>query len=296
MKVPSVRVEKLTTIEQFHRCENVQRQAWRMSDDTDVIPLHLLITLQQNGGLVLGAFDEHGMMVGFLCGFLGLHPSDDHLKHCSHMMGVLPEWRGRGVGYALKRAQRDHALAQGLDLVTWTFDPLESLNAALNIGKLGAICRTYVRDLYGPMEDELNAGLPSDRFQLEWWIRSDHVIRRLAGERTYPSLAPASAKESVVLNPGSPDKRGLLCPSETARTPEAGTVLIEIPADIRSIKAADMDLAEQWRTHTRALFEHCFDVGYATTDFISETPPVAEAGDATWRSYYMLQRKAEVNR
>ena len=186
MHQEGISIKRLTTIQQFHQCEELQRRVWGMSD-TDVVPLHLLLTVQKNGGLVLGAFDEGGRMIGCLFGFLGARDATaQQLKHCSHMMGVLEGWRGRGVGYQLKLAQREHALAQGLELVTWTYDPLESLNAALNIGKLGVVCRTYFRDLYGEMEDGLNVGLSSDRFQVEWWVASQRVAHRLAAPSSSP--------------------------------------------------------------------------------------------------------------
>ena len=125
-----MRIEKLTTIEHFHECESLQERVWDL-EQTDIVPLHLLITIAKSGGLVLGAFDGAGRMVGFLLGFLGARDGDVSCpKHCSHMMGVLAECRGRGVGYRLKLAQRDHALSQGLDLATWTDPPPPSLMPA----------------------------------------------------------------------------------------------------------------------------------------------------------------------
>jgi len=126
MHKEDISIEKLTTAQQFHRCEELQGRVWGLSD-TDIVPLHLLLTAQKSGGLVLGAFDEEGKMIGFLFGFLGARDAAARqLKHCSHMLGVLEEWQGQGVGYRLKLAQREHALAQGLELVTWTYDPLKA--------------------------------------------------------------------------------------------------------------------------------------------------------------------------
>jgi predicted GNAT superfamily acetyltransferase len=288
MHKEGIHIEKLTTIQQFHQCEELQRQVWGLSA-TDIIPLHLLLTAQKSGGLVLGAFDEKGKMVGCLFGFLGARDATARqLKHCSHMVGVLEEWQGRGVGYRLKLAQREHALAQGLELVTWTYDPLESLNAALNIGKLGVVCRTYFRDLYGEMEDERNVGLSSDRFEADWWVASRRVADRLASREHRPSLEAVLESGAQLLNPATAGPDGLLWPSPASLEPMAETVLVEIPAHLQAIKAADMALARQWRAHTREIFERCFAAVYTVTEFIS-----ALQGDLR-RSYYVLQRDFEV--
>ncbi|MGD9316090.1 MAG: GNAT family N-acetyltransferase, partial [Anaerolineae bacterium] len=130
----NVLIRPLESIAEFHACEALQRRVWVLPDDLEVVPLHLLLTAQRNGGLVLGAFDG-GELVGFLFGFPA-YDQDGRPKHCSHMMGVDPDCQGAGIGYQLKLAQREFALAQGLDLVTWTYDPLESRNAYLNIHKL----------------------------------------------------------------------------------------------------------------------------------------------------------------
>jgi predicted GNAT superfamily acetyltransferase len=289
MRQESIHIEKLTTIEQFHQCEELQRQVWGLSD-TDVIPLHLLLIAQKSGGLVLGAFDEEGRMIGLLFGFLGARDATaQQLKHCSHMVGVLEEWRGRGVGYQLKLAQREHALAQGLELVTWTYDPLESLNAALNIGKLGVVCRTYFRELYGEMEDERNVGLSSDRFEAEWWVASQRVVARVTSGGYRPSLDAVLESGAQLLNPATAGPDGLVLPSPPSLEPMAEeTVLVEIPAHLQAIKAADMALAQQWRAQTRQIFERCFAAGYTVTEFVSELQ-----GDLR-RSYYVLQRNFEV--
>ncbi|MBC8248542.1 MAG: hypothetical protein H8E90_02585 [Anaerolineales bacterium] len=317
MHKEGISIEKLTTIQQFRQCEELQRRVWGLSD-TDVVPLHLLLIAQKSGGLVLGAFDKEGKMAGFLFGFLGARDvTAQQLKHCSHMLGVLEEWQGQGVGYQLKLAQREHALSQGLDLVTWTYDPLESPNAALNIGKLGVVCNTYIRDLYGEMEDERNVGLSSDRFQVEWWIASQRVALRLGAPPSSPPKPALSKVEGLggkeggqahrlasggyrpsldavlqsgaqLLNPATARPDGLVRPSPAPLELTADTILVEIPAHLQAIKAADMALARQWRVHTQEMFERCFTAGYTVTEFISQV----RAG--LRRSYYVLQRDFEV--
>lgn len=269
-----ITIHPLTTPTEVLAVEELQRDAWGVPD-IDIVPLHMLITPPRHGGVLLGAFDG-SRLVGFVFGFLGLAP-DGRLKHCSHMAGVHPAYRNQGVGCALKLAQREHVLDQGLDLITWTFDPLEARNATLNFHKLGAVCNSYVRDLYGAMRGSLNAGLPSDRFEVAWWIRSERVEERLRAGEVSPSPSPslggrgaggASATPFVV-----PIRRGI--PGAPSRDPvhwpaDASRLSIEVPADFQAIKHADMALALQWRLRTRQLFETAFAAGYVVTDFLRE--------------------------
>jgi predicted GNAT superfamily acetyltransferase len=164
---PPVEVRLVRSLEELAACEAMSREIWGAAE-RNVVPRELLLTMQKNGGLVHGAFLPEGRLVGFCFGFLGMR--DGQLRLCSHQLGVLPEFRGTGIGIALKQAQRYDALRQGYELVTWTFDPLEARNAYINLHRLGCIARLYDRDHYGPMEDELNRGLPSDRFEAEWWL------------------------------------------------------------------------------------------------------------------------------
>jgi predicted GNAT superfamily acetyltransferase len=276
-----VSIRALKEAAEFQQCEELQRRVWGMGD-ISIVPLHLLLTAQKNGGLVLGAFDEQGAMVGFVFGFLGM-TDQGQVKHCSHMAGVLPEHQGQQIGYRLKLAQRQHVLAQGLDLATWTYDPLEGTNASLNIGKLGVICRTYLPDVYGDTGIQLHLGLPTDRFEIEWWVRSQRVGERLESRHDKLTLDKALGMGAERANRTSFDERGLLRSEMGDRASRAEAVLIEIPADFQAIKSADMGLAREWRAQTREIFENCFDAGYVATDFISE------AQRKQRRNFYLLQ-------
>jgi predicted GNAT superfamily acetyltransferase len=281
-----ISIRALKDIAQFHQCEELQRRVWGM-EDLSVVPLHLLLTAQKNGGLVLGAFDEQGTMVGFVFGFLGM-TDQGQVKHCSHMAGVLPEYQGQQIGYRLKLAQREHVLAQGLDLATWTYDPLEGSNASLNIGKLGVICRTYLPDVYGDTGIQLHLGLPTDRFEVEWWVRSQRVEERLESGPGKLTLEEALGMGAERANRTELDGRGLLRSEMDDRALGAEAVLIEIPADFQAIKSADMGLAREWRAQTRKIFEDCFGAGYVATDFISEVQGKQR------RNFYLLQRDFEL--
>jgi predicted GNAT superfamily acetyltransferase len=258
----SLLIRPVESIAEYHACEEIQQIAWVMPHGIEIVPLHLLIAVQKQGGLLLGAFDG-GNLVGFVFGFLG-KTREGHLKHCSHMMGVLPQYRSQGIGYQLKVAQREAVLSQGLDLVTWTFDPLESRNAHLNIHKLGAVSRTYMRDLYGPMADGLNAGLPSDRLQVEWWIQSARVQRRLAGHVS--QVTPGALLQA---NPVTSGPTGHPAPVAPILDASAPCIAVEVPVRYQAIKAADPELASQWRLVVRQVFETYFAAGYYATDYLS---------------------------
>jgi predicted GNAT superfamily acetyltransferase len=279
-------LRSLETPEDMAQAEDLQRAVWPGSE-TDIVPAHLMVTLAHNGGVLLGAFDG-GHMVGYVMGFLGTDAATPdrvasaRLKHCSHQMGVLPEYRDRGIGLQLKMAQRDVVMRQGVRLITWTYDPLLSRNAQLNIRRLGAVCRAYVRDAYGKMRDGLNAGIASDRFEVEWWITSRRVSARLQGERQELDLAHFLAAGAQELNPSGLDADGLASPTESPQEPRGNLALVEIPADFGEIRRRNAQLASAWRLHTREIFETAFRQGYIVTDFVS-------LRDGPYpRSYYLL--------
>lgn len=262
-------IRLIETPEDMRLVEQLQREVWPGSE-TDVVPLHMLITAVHNGGIVLGAFIEE-KMVGFVFGFPGLEeiPDGPRAKHCSHMMGIHPNHRDGGIGFALKRAQWQMVRHQGLDHVTWTYDPLLSRNAYLNIAKLGAVCTTYHRSEYGEMRDGLNAGLPSDRFQVDWWINTRRVQSRL-GKRSRPTLKLAHVARSG-LRPFyalQPSTDNLPHPPEHLPLFDDRLLLAEIPGDFMELKSKDFALARDWRFFTRELFESAFKANYIVTDFI----------------------------
>lgn len=280
----------LETPEEMREVEELQRLVWPGSD-ADLVPAHLLVTAAHNGGLVVGAFAE-ARLVGFVFGFPGLDTTvtPPRLKHCSHMLGVHPDYRDAGIGFALKRAQWQIVRHQGIEWVTWTYDPLLSRNAHLNIAKLGAVCNTYRRNVYGEMRDAMNAGLPSDRFQVDWWVNSRRVEQRMSGELRPPlGLAQYLEAGAALLNPLSspgspaPPPPALELIGGLERESGPSTVLVEIPSDFLALKMADPGLALTWRLRTRALFEALFAQDFIVTDFLYEPglPP---------RSLYVLSR------
>jgi predicted GNAT superfamily acetyltransferase len=195
-------------------------------------------------------------IVGFVFGFLA-RAEDGRLKHASHMAGVLPAYRDAQVGERLKWAQRDYALAQGLELMTWTFDPLISRNARLNIAKLGAVCRTYVRNIYGPEPEDAQGELPSDRFRVDWWLNSPQVAAR----RDAPPALTRAAELRALAPLANPDPQG---PTDQ---PTGERFLIQIPANVEALKASDLPRARAWRYQLRVLAEGAFAAGFTATDY-----------------------------
>lgn len=266
------------------QCEELQKRVWQLPDYRDAVPANLLITAVKNGGLLIGAFDG-AQMIGFAFGFLGSERAAGsnanalRLKHTSHMLAVLPEVRVRGLGARLKWFQRAEAIKQGLDLMTWTFDPLQAINAHLNLSRLGAIARRYSRDVYGEMTDALNAGMASDRFEVEWYLNSERVRAKERGagsERSEIASAPRVYEIEWTRDalPRVVDENMLF----------EGTNLVEIPSDLNTLKAQNLELAAEWREITRGTFERAFAVGYAAVDFIRE---VDKQGHA--RAFYVTR-------
>lgn len=274
-------IHLLETPEEMTAVEALQRLVWPGSE-TDVIPAHMLLAAVHNGGLVLGAFVEDDL-VGVSFGFPGIYTTPDgpRLKHHSHILSVHPDWNGKGIGFALKRAQWQMVRKQGLDRITWTFDPLLSRNAHLNISRLGAVCNTYLRSEYGAMRDGLNAGLPSDRFQVDWWLNTERVERRLS-RRSRPALTLDHYRTAEATLFEAHTDRGLEpSPPEETSSLTGTLLLIEIPSDFPSLKVADLPLAREWRFYTREVFENAFATGYMVTDFVHDNK----------RSFYVLMHE-----
>ncbi len=175
-----IRIQSFTSLEQFDQCVALEEAVWGY-DPADIIPRRMFLLASRIGGQVLGAFvDESPRAIGFAMALPAIRNGHPYLH--SHMVGVVSEFRNRGVAYALKLAQREDALARGFELMEWTFDPLEIKNAHLNIAKLGAIVRRYQHNFYGPSSSPLQGGLPTDRVYAEWWLRSKRVDQALRGE------------------------------------------------------------------------------------------------------------------
>lgn len=244
--MPEYEIRELTTIEEFAEHERLQREVWG-STAIDV-PSNLLAAGARHGAVILGAYSG-GRMVGLLYGFPAI--THELLHHHSHMLGVLPEHRRHGLGYALKLRQRELVLAQGLELITWTVDPMEVGNNVFNFGQLQVVCRTYIVNAYGEMDDALNRGLPSDRLEVEWHLRSPA-----------PDVAPT--EPPIEIGGAQPRGDGLPEPVRIDAAPGRAAA-VRVPLDLRQVRSSNPVLAHWWRLHLRELFTQLFSDGYLLT-------------------------------
>jgi predicted GNAT superfamily acetyltransferase len=175
-----IEIRQLSTLAEFEEVERLQQTVWGF-DDRELLPARFIVVANRVGGHIFGAYEED-RLVGFCLALPGLKPDGCPYLH-SHMLAVLPKYRNGGVGRRLKLRQREDALARGLKLIEWTFNPLELKNAFLNIERLGAIVRRYLENQYGASSSPLDGGLPTDRCVAEWWIATPRVAAILAGEK-----------------------------------------------------------------------------------------------------------------
>ncbi|MFE3575233.1 GNAT family N-acetyltransferase [Lysinibacillus sp. NPDC059133] len=240
-------IREIKTIEQLEQVQQLEYDVWGMPS----IPIHQTLTAVKNGGIVVGAFDGD-QLVGFSYGFSGFREGKSYL--CSHMLGIDENYRSQGIGEKLKYAQQAIAIERGYDLMVWTFDPLETRNGFLNLSKLNGICYTYIENCYGEMQDGLNKGLPSDRFEVCWYIATDYVSKSVSIDAK--NAVPVA---SCVLNEqGFPH----LNITEDLKYNE-DLYALPVPKDFQALKLQDPTLALEWRFKTRHILQRLFAQGYA---------------------------------
>lgn len=226
-----IEIRTLTQHPEFESAVALQREIWGYTD-VELLPLRLFVVADKIGGQVLGAFDG-SRMVAFCLAIPGLKPGGKYYLH-SHMLGVLPTYRNTGLGRQMKFKQRQEALGRGIELIEWTFDPLELKNAYFNIERLGVIVRRFVHNQYGTTTSHLHGGLPTDRCTAEWWIGSER--------------AAAAESGRVVPRPDVKEK-------------------IELPSAIGEIRRDDPGRARDIQSGVAAQFERLFSAGLAVIGF-----------------------------
>jgi predicted GNAT superfamily acetyltransferase len=255
-------IRPLTTLADCRRVADLEKTVWGYTDAEDVVPPPVLIVSIKRGGILLGAFDEAGEMTGVVYSIPGI--KDGKPMQWSHMLGVVAAARSTGLGTQLKLAQRDAALAMGMDLIEWTYDPLQAMNAHLNFAKLGVVVDEYEENVYGVSSSPLHAGTPTDRFIAEWKLNEPHVKRRIA-----PSVLvvrDASVRDAPVVNPSEQGDRWIE-PGTANLDAEERRLLVEIPTGFSEMMSAAPDLALRWRMETRRIFQTYFARGYRAVDF-----------------------------
>jgi predicted GNAT superfamily acetyltransferase len=256
-------IRPLASLEDCRRVAELERIVWGYTDAEDVVPPPVLIVSIKRGGILLGAFDDRGEMQGFVYSLPGV--KDGRLTQWSHMLGVVPDARSSGLGVKLKLAQREAALGMGVDLVEWTYDPLQTLNAHLNFARLGVVVQEYEENIYGESSSPLHRGTPTDRFVAEWHLREPHVVRRIATAGA-PRVRDASIADSPIVNPARAGEPWPL-PGTPDLALDARRVLVEIPEGFSEMQRRDPALALEWRLSTRAAFQSFLGRGYRAVDF-----------------------------
>jgi predicted GNAT superfamily acetyltransferase len=220
-------------------------------------------------------------VVGFLYAFLARRHGE--LIHWSHMMAVREGFRDRGLGFRMKLAHRKLALAQGIKSICWTYDPLQSRNAALNLARLGVDVEEYIPDCYGRFPSRIEKGLASDRFVVNWRIASAGVARRLR----QATLPPENTAGIPSVNQTRVNADGLLQNVRLDLGLRARCLGVEIPAHTDRMRTEALDLAIRWRVQTRRIFQHYFAAGYDVAGFVP--PSEAPVG----KCFYVLRRRKQ---
>jgi len=255
-------IRPLTTLDDCRKVAQLERIVWGYTDAEDVVPPPVLIVSIKRGGILLGSFDDQDRMTGFVYSIPGLKHGKP--MQWSHMLGVTADARSQGVGRILKLAQRDAAIAMGIDLIEWTYDPLQALNAHLNFARLGVVVEEYEENIYGTSSSPLHAGTPTDRFVAEWHLNEPHVQRRTSGGGHV--VRDAAVAAAPIVNPSREGERWIL-PGHATFDLDARRLLVEIPTGFTEMMSEAPQLALEWRMATRPVFQRYFARGYRVVDF-----------------------------
>ena len=233
--------------------EDLQKEVWSVCD-RDIVPLTQLVAARHAGGQLIGARDGQ-KLIGFVYGIVGLEGG--RTIHHSHMLAVKPAYRNSDVGYKLKRAQRERVLAQGITRITWTFDPLQSVNAYFNFSKLGVLSDRYKNNFYGPETSSALHRLGTDRLWVTWLLDRDKPARHEIDSQTTPLVAM--------------DAEGWPREADLKQALAGAHAFIEIPSDINSMQRQNAEQAVRWREVTRRGFTEAFAAGFHVSDFFRQT-------------------------
>ncbi len=270
-----VTINELTTFEEYQECVQIQRETWG-DEFEEWVPTSILKVSQKIGGIVAGAYNAAGRMVGFVYGLTGY--KDGIPVHWSHMLAVRNEARGLGLGKQLKLYQRELLLARGIKVAFWTYDPLVARNANLNLNALGAVVKEYVKDMYIESSSILHRGMSMDRFIVAWHLESERVKNALAHRAVFDASPYGQAPIVNTVVEGTtilPVERELV---------ENDRVRIEIPNDLDAIKNNESAVsAKTWRLNTRRAFLWYQERGYTVDGFVTDAQ--------TGRCFYCLIRQ-----
>jgi predicted GNAT superfamily acetyltransferase len=267
--MPELRFRDLHTADEFRQVMDLEQRVWGFTDLNDMVTLPVFTITVKRGAILIGAFDPSDRMVGFVYSIVGMKAGRQVLQW-SHMLGVLPEFRNSGLGRELKLAQRDRALAHGYELIEWTYDPLQALNAHLNFAKLGVVAEEYHRNVYGESTSLLHKGTPTDRLVAQWWIAKPDVERRVAPGGAL-RISTNEFTDAAPVNVTRPAQAWLANTDLFLARGERRLVL-EIPMGFTEMQSDAPELALEWRMQTREIFETYFKRGYRAVDFHLDRP------------------------
>lgn len=263
----SLVVRDIDGIDEIKAVEDLQIEAWG-DDERDIVPLSQLVAARYVGGTLIGVFDDK-KLIGFAYGFYG--HIGGRVVHHSHMLAVDPAYRNHNLGFRLKAAQRWRVLADHItDRMTWTFDPLQSLNAHFNFVKLGVLSDTYKINVYGEQGTSFLHRNGTDRLFVTWLLDSPRVEGLMAGKHSTRQDRAIPARAALRLLRNSSSGGPELEEANIGGASEADLVAIEIPADINAIERADFDTARTWREATRRVFSEALSVGFVVIDYFLE--------------------------
>jgi predicted GNAT superfamily acetyltransferase len=280
-------IRPLTSIEDFRRVYSLEQEIWGYTSAEDSVPVPMMIVSAKTGGLLLGAFEserdtergESGELVGFAYSLPAL--ANGRPYHWSHMLGIVERHRGSGLGWQIKVEQRRRVLDAGLDLIEWTFDPLQALNAHFNFVKLGASSREYHVNVYGESSSALHRGTATDRLIVEWWLTAPSVVERIA-ETVAGQARPGVHDDAVPVNQVAAGGEWL-APGRCDLSVDAPCLAVTIPTGFTEMQQRDLPLARAWRDATREIFCAYLHAGFEVVDFVLD----ANAGRGT----YLLHRR-----
>ena len=272
--MPELQIQELHKMQDLIATVELQQKIWQMRPYECASPYTMNAVLH-NGGNILGATID-GHLVGYTFAFPGVRDSNVWLW--SHMAGVHPDFQGQRIGFKLKQAQRLWALANGYDVIAWTFDPMQRGNANFNFSQLGATAKTYYVDHYGAMQDKINAGLASDRLEAVWCLNDPQVISIAQGHAVIGSAEDYPDTSFAVYV----DSAGVIH-DEIPEQFQHDTYCIEIPYDVAKLKKTKIDHAQRWQQSVRTAITALLGKGFIVNKFISNKP----------RCWYVLQRTIE---
>ena len=273
-EISNITIREINELTGMRAVEELQKEIWGVPD-LDVVPLTHLVAAKEAGGVLIGAFDSD-TLVGFVYGFPSFERGE--MAHHSHMLAVKPAYRNYHLGRRLKLAQREHVIAQGMELISWTFDPLQSLNAHFNFGKLGVLADRYLPNFYGEDAASFLHQTGTDRLWVSWFVSSERVKARIDGvsdsapSNIGPSLVQVETDDSSLRN----DLADGLARDHAA---------IEIPSNI---DALSREMSLRWREDTRWAFTEALEAGYFVDTFVRES-----RGDKRIGKYILSRKKAQ---